>query len=427
MPPGWRTARGDQGTAILGLAGPRCAPARAPSSERGARRARRLPALAGATGSAPPRPGCRPAARRRAPGLRREEVAQLAGLSVDYLARLEQGRAQRTVAVRARAARPRAAADRRRARPPVPRRRPGRARPRAGSAGTSRRASSGCSTGSPTSRSRRSTPPGSSSRWNPLAPRSSATSRGATAASATSLWRHFTGAPSRVVRDAEEDRRFEAEAVADLHAALGRFPDDAPLRALIADLRAGQPALRRALGAAARSRRARPRTARRSTTPRSAASRSTATSSPSRQRPADRRLHRRPRLARRAGARAPGRDRAPAARGARGARAQPKRARRRGSTSAAELLEEARLVVARGVEDEVLEARARRRARSARRPRRGRRDDEAGGGAVERRVRQALHLDRVVDAALLLAAERERGPEPRRRRARTRRRGRRRP
>lgn len=32
--------------------------------------------------------------RRRAPGLRREEVAQLAGLSVDYLIRLEQGRAR---------------------------------------------------------------------------------------------------------------------------------------------------------------------------------------------------------------------------------------------------------------------------------------------------------------------------------------------
>src|SRR3954452_16052413 len=31
--------------------------------------------------------------RRRAPGLRREELAQLAGLSGDYLARLEQGRA----------------------------------------------------------------------------------------------------------------------------------------------------------------------------------------------------------------------------------------------------------------------------------------------------------------------------------------------
>ena len=32
--------------------------------------------------------------RRRAPGLRREEVAQLAGVSADYLVRLEQGRAQ---------------------------------------------------------------------------------------------------------------------------------------------------------------------------------------------------------------------------------------------------------------------------------------------------------------------------------------------
>src|SRR5262245_39166026 len=30
--------------------------------------------------------------RRRVPGLRREEVAQLAGVSVDYLVRLEQGR-----------------------------------------------------------------------------------------------------------------------------------------------------------------------------------------------------------------------------------------------------------------------------------------------------------------------------------------------
>jgi transcriptional regulator with XRE-family HTH domain len=31
--------------------------------------------------------------RRRVPGLRREELAQLAGLSVDYITRLEQGRA----------------------------------------------------------------------------------------------------------------------------------------------------------------------------------------------------------------------------------------------------------------------------------------------------------------------------------------------
>ena len=37
--------------------------------------------------------GLHASTRRRAPGLRREEVAELAGLSVDYLARLEQGRA----------------------------------------------------------------------------------------------------------------------------------------------------------------------------------------------------------------------------------------------------------------------------------------------------------------------------------------------
>lgn len=37
--------------------------------------------------------GLRPDGRRRAAGLRREEVAELAGISVDYLTRLEQGRA----------------------------------------------------------------------------------------------------------------------------------------------------------------------------------------------------------------------------------------------------------------------------------------------------------------------------------------------
>jgi transcriptional regulator with XRE-family HTH domain len=46
-------------------------------------RDRLTPQEAGLTGSG----------RRRAPGLRRQEVAQLAGLSVEYLARLEQGRA----------------------------------------------------------------------------------------------------------------------------------------------------------------------------------------------------------------------------------------------------------------------------------------------------------------------------------------------
>ena len=36
--------------------------------------------------------GLRDSGRRRTPGLRREEVATLAGVSIDYLVRLEQGR-----------------------------------------------------------------------------------------------------------------------------------------------------------------------------------------------------------------------------------------------------------------------------------------------------------------------------------------------
>ena len=55
------------------------------------------------------------------------------------------------------------------------------------------------------------------------------------------MWRHFTDTPSRVVRTAEETARFEAEVVADLHDALGRFPDDEPLRALLDDLRGASP------------------------------------------------------------------------------------------------------------------------------------------------------------------------------------------
>jgi len=50
-----------------------------------ARRARLSPRQAGLPGTGSP-------GRRRTPGLRRQEVAQLAGMSVDYYIRLEQGR-----------------------------------------------------------------------------------------------------------------------------------------------------------------------------------------------------------------------------------------------------------------------------------------------------------------------------------------------
>ena len=40
----------------------------------------------------PSRQGCRPSPARRVPGLRREEVAHAAGISVDYYNRLERGK-----------------------------------------------------------------------------------------------------------------------------------------------------------------------------------------------------------------------------------------------------------------------------------------------------------------------------------------------
>lgn len=52
------------------------------------------------------------------------------------------------------------------------------------------------------------------------------------------IWRLFTepGTAGRVVRTAEEFEAFAASAVADLRAAAGRYPADAQLRALVADL-----------------------------------------------------------------------------------------------------------------------------------------------------------------------------------------------
>ena len=89
--------------------------------------------------------------------------------------------------------------------------------------------------------------------------------------------RVFSGEPSRFERDAAEQARLEAEAVADLHDALGRYPEDEAAAAPGRGPAAREPALRRAVGAAA-GRGAGGATARRSTTPRRGGSPSTATS-----------------------------------------------------------------------------------------------------------------------------------------------------
>ena len=197
--------------------------------------------------------------RRRAPGLRREELAGLAGVSVDYLSRLEQGRATnpspRVLAALARALR--LSDEERRHLYLVA----GQAPPGAGTID-------------------RHLTPGVQRMldrleemavvvydatwelvaWNPLGaalvgdltrldgpraqPRLAPVQRRAPRASAAS---------------AEDDARFERELVADLHAAVGKYPDDERLAALVADLRAEQRALRGALGARARSPSAPPR------------------------------------------------------------------------------------------------------------------------------------------------------------------------
>jgi transcriptional regulator with XRE-family HTH domain len=227
--------RGDQGRALPGtrkatFTAPACAIIDGMESELGAClrtwRDRVAPADAGL-----PAGGMR-----RAPGLRREEVAYLAGLSVDYLARLEQGRALHpSASVLAPLARALRLNDEERAHLY---RLAGHAEPDAG-------------------RIRRHVTPSVQrvldrladvpvmvvdAAWqlvavNPLAAALHGDVTGEPPRARNIAWRHLMRHPSRIARDPDEIARTDAEIVADLRAALGRFPDDEPLRALIADLR----------------------------------------------------------------------------------------------------------------------------------------------------------------------------------------------
>jgi transcriptional regulator with XRE-family HTH domain len=177
---------------------------------------------------------------RRAPGLRREEVAQLAGLSLDYLARLEQGRASNpSPSVLAPLARALRLTDAER---DHLYRVAGQAPPVAG------RMSRHLTPGVQRVLDRLGDVPVLvlDAAWHVVA----ANALGAALLgdfSAQPLrarniaWRHFTGGPSRLVRTPEEEAEHEADVVADLHDALGRYPDDPDLRALIDDLVAESP------------------------------------------------------------------------------------------------------------------------------------------------------------------------------------------
>ncbi len=172
---------------------------------------------------------------RRAPGLRREEVAQLAGLSVDYLARLEQGRATHpSPSVLGPLARALRLSDEERAHLF---RVAGHASPDDG-------------------RIRRHVTPSVQrvldrlsdvpvmvvdAAWTVIAVNGLAAALLGECAERNIAWRHFTRGSSRFVRDEATMARMDAEIAADLHDALGRHPNDGPLQALIADLRRDVP------------------------------------------------------------------------------------------------------------------------------------------------------------------------------------------
>jgi transcriptional regulator with XRE-family HTH domain len=172
---------------------------------------------------------------RRAAGLRREEVAQLAGLSVDYLARLEQGRAENpSASVLAPLARALRLTDDERAHLY---RVAGRLEPSVG------RIPRHLTPGVQRILDRLADVPVAvfDAAWdliaaNPLATALLGDSSGTSDRERNIVWRKFTGADSRFVHTPEESAQLGAELVADLHDALGRYPDDERLRSLVDDL-----------------------------------------------------------------------------------------------------------------------------------------------------------------------------------------------
>jgi transcriptional regulator with XRE-family HTH domain len=174
--------------------------------------------------------------RRRAPGLRRQELAELAGVSIGYLTRLEQGRATNPSAqvLGALARALRLSTDEQE----LLFRLAGHAPPQG-------------------EHMRRHPTPGVQrildrlqdlpvmvfdAAWdfidcNPLATALVGDQGQLEGRERNVAWRHFTGAHGHVVLDADEEAALAGSIVADLHAASARFPADERLASLIADLR----------------------------------------------------------------------------------------------------------------------------------------------------------------------------------------------
>lgn len=173
---------------------------------------------------------------RRAAGLRREELAQLAGLSVDYIVRLEQGRATspspQVLSALARALRL-SAAEREHLYLLAGQAVPGPGQLLAHIPPGVRRLLDQLD-GAPLSVHDAAW---NLILWNPLWAALFGDASALRGRERNIVWRHFAGLPSRVSHTPEQEARFEAAVVADLRAATARYPTDAGLRSLIKDLR----------------------------------------------------------------------------------------------------------------------------------------------------------------------------------------------
>ncbi|HEX6417995.1 MAG TPA: helix-turn-helix transcriptional regulator [Acidimicrobiales bacterium] len=178
--------------------------------------------------------------RRRVPGLRREEVALLAGISVDYLVRLEQGRGPRpsdqVLTALARALR---LSDDERdhlfhlagAAPP----RPGHivSTPRASTLRLLDRITDLPAVLVDAK--------GDVLAWNALATALLGDFSAWPVGQRNITWQRFLGDGGRVAHDPDEDERTAVETVASLRLVAARYPEDPGLRRLVAELRAGSP------------------------------------------------------------------------------------------------------------------------------------------------------------------------------------------
>ncbi|WP_375503846.1 helix-turn-helix transcriptional regulator [uncultured Jatrophihabitans sp.] len=181
--------------------------------------------------------GLPPGSGRRAPGLRREELATLAGVSVEYLVRLEQGRARhpspQLLGALARALR--LTDDERDHLYRVA----GVAVPSAGVV------SRHINTGVQRLLDRLGDVPIAvhSAAWdllwcNPLWAALTGDPSELKAPESNVAWRHFMGPPGVIDFDAQHAEEFSSDLVADLREAVGRYPHDVELAALVARLQA---------------------------------------------------------------------------------------------------------------------------------------------------------------------------------------------